>query len=273
MSIVASMNIAVRIGLGVLMCASLAAGQSRSDDAARHRPGGVALDGHEHAHPGVDLTHPIVTESPLPETHVRVDYSFADAGSEREHGFVAAVEYAFMPSVSLEAVLPYVVLDAADADTVGRVADAAVAVKWATYGFINHRVLPAVGVEVILPTGNEVEPFVRIGYWAGPFEFIGSFAVGIPINQTDDEDDEEDFAIAYNLSTVYHVARDVQALLELHGESVFGDADESEFFVSPGVTFQPFNHKAITFGVGATVPMTDSESFDYAINVMTIVHF
>ena len=273
-----------RITIGILLGVSPAWGQSNFDDDARHRPGGVALDGHQHAHPGVDLTHPIVTESPLPETHVRLDYNFGDAGSEQEHAFTAAVEYAFTPNVSVEAVLPYVVLDAADGDTVGRLADAAVAVKLASYHYIERRILPAVGVEVILPTGNEergvgndhvieLEPFVRIGYWAGPVEFIGSFAVGLPFNQSDAEDDEEDFALAYNVSTVYHVIDDVQALLELHGESLFGDADGTEFFVSSGVTFQPFTDKAITLGAGATIPVTEDKPFDYSINVMTIVHF
>ena len=69
------------------------------------------------------------------------------------------------------------------------------------------------------------------------------------------------------------MTRDVQALVELHGESVFGDDDNSELYVSPGLLMQPFQDKSISIGVGATIPLTDDEELDYAINVMTIVHF
>jgi hypothetical protein len=260
-------------------------GEAAHGDEPRHRPSGVAEHAHAHAHPGVDLTHPIVTESPLPETHLRVDYNFGHAGSGQAHALTAAAEYAFTPNLSLEAVLPYVVLDPDDdAGARGGIGDVAVAVKLATYALVERHVVPAIGIEAIIPTGDEergigsdhvleLEPFVRVGYWAGPFEFIGALAVGIPLNQSADEADEEEFALAYNLSSVLHLADDVQALIELHGESIFGDADETEFQVSPGVTFQPFPDKSITIGVGASLPLTSQSEFDYVINFMTIVHF
>jgi hypothetical protein len=43
--------------------------------------------------------------------------------------------------------------------------------------------------------------------------------------------------------------------MELHGELVFGDADESVFSVSPRLTFQPFRDKSIALGIGLTVPV------------------
>ena len=114
---------------------------------------------------------------------------------------------------------------------------------------------------------------VGLGYWTGKFEFIGSFAVGIPLNQTSEEQDEEDFALAYGVSTLYHVAPSLQALVEVHGESVFGAEDVSALYVSPGVTFQPYDDKSVSFGVGVTLPVTDDRDFDYAINLMSILHF
>ena len=277
------MNPSLLACVGVLLLAGTAAAEDLHDH-ARHRPSGVELEGHAHAHPGIDLAHPIVTESPVPETHLRLDYNFADSDDGREHTLTASAEYAFTPNLSVEAVLPYTFLDPDEGGTAGRIADTTVGVKLATYQFIDHGLIPAVGLEVVLPTGNEergigsdhvveLEPFVRVGYRAGRLEIIGSFGVGIPLNQDDAEDEEEDFALAYGVSTLYHVMPDVQALLELHGESVFGDADESVFSLSPGVTFQPFADKSITIGLGATVPLTDDKPFDYAINVMTIVHF
>lgn len=270
-----------------LILASAAFAQDPHDDApdlARHRPGVIGHDGHWHAHPGIDLSHPIITESPLPETHIRLDYSFADGDEGREHTLGATIEYAFVPEISLEVELPYTFLDPADGDEVDRFGDAAVAMKFASYRYVDHGFLPAIGLEAVLPTGNEergigsdhvieLEPFFRIGYWNGPFEVIGSVAVGIPLNQTSEERDEEDFALAYNLSLLYRPLPDVQLLAEFHGETVFGDEDVSEFFISPGVTFQPLEDKSISFGLGATIPVTDDKPFDYAINVMTIIHF
>jgi hypothetical protein len=273
--------------VAVSLFATVATAEDPHDDLhdqPRHRPHGSSHDGHAHAHPGIDLTHPIVTESPLPETHLRLDYNFAYSGDGREHSASAAVEYAFTSSFSVEAVLPYTFLDPDDGDSTDGLSDAIVAMKFATYRFVDHGFLPAVGVELVLPTGDEergigsdhvleVEPFFRIGYWTGKWEFIGTLSLGLPFNQTDEEDDEEDFALAYNLSTLYHVTPDLQALVELSAESVFGSADEFVLSVSPGVTFQPFDDKSITIGVGATIPLTDDKPFDYGVNVMTIIHF
>jgi hypothetical protein len=261
----------------------VAAAETIHDD-PHHRPAGGGEREHMHAHPGVDLTHPIVTESPLPETHVRLDYAFANDGGNIEHGFQVSGEYAFIPEFSIEAALPYSLLDPENAGPIGGIADAVLAVKLATYRLADHHVIPAIGVEVVLPTGNEergigndhvveLEPFVRAGMWVGSFELIGTAAIGVPLNQDVAEDDEEDFAVSYNLSTLYHLTPDLQALLEFHGETIVGDADVSTFFLSPGVTFQPFEDKSITIGVGATVPVTQDKPFDYAVNLMTIVHF
>ena len=48
----------------------------------------------------------------------------------------------------------------------------------------------------------------------------------------------------------------------------------SAFYVSPGVTFQPFPDESINVGIGVTLPLTGEgdRDFDYAINLMTIFH-
>ncbi len=258
--------------------------QHDHDDPVKHRPSETGVHEHRHAHPGVSLSHPIVIESPLPETKLRLDYTFADAGDDREHTVTAEAEYAFTREFSVELVLPYTFLDPDEGDSADRLNDAAVALKLATYGLVDRNLFPAVGVEVVLPTGDEergigsdhvveLEPFVRVGYWRSQFELIGALSIGIPLNQTDEERDEEDFVLAYGASFLYHVRDDVQALVELHGESVFGDEDASALYVSPGVTFQPFTEKSISLGLGVSLPLTDDRDFDYAVNVMSIFHF
>ncbi|HEY0008766.1 MAG TPA: transporter [Tepidisphaeraceae bacterium] len=284
---------AALLGFAVACSAALAApdiheghdhshGSVRHDE-PRHRPHGAG-DHAGHAHPGVDLSHPIVIESPLPETKLRVNYSFSDGGDESAHVAEIEAEYAFTQNFSIEAVLPYVFLNPDDGASENGLGDSIIAFKFASYAWIDQRVLPAVGFEVILPTADEekglgsdhvveLEPFFRIGYWSGPFEFIGSVSVGIPLNQTDEESEEEDFALGYGVSVLYHAAPSLQALVEFHGESVYGAEDVHAFYISPGATFQPFADKSINVGVGATLPVTDDRDFDYAINVMSIFHF
>ncbi|HEV7301536.1 MAG TPA: transporter [Tepidisphaeraceae bacterium] len=254
-------------------------------DGHRHRPAGTGAHDHAgHAHPGVGLSHPIVIESPLPETKLRVNYSFADTGEGVEHVAELEGEYAFTQNFSIEAVVPYAFVNPEEGPSENGLADAILAFKFASYAWVDSNLLPAVGLEVILPTGDdesgigsdhivELEPFARLGYWNEKFEIIGSVGVGIPLNQTSEERDEEDFALAYGVSTLYHVAPSLQALIEVHGESVFGAEDVAALYVSPGVTFQPFDDKSINFGAGITLPITDDRDFDYAINLMSILHF
>jgi hypothetical protein len=252
-------------------------------DAARHRPGD-AQQHVGHAHPGVDLSHPLVIESPLPESKLRLNYGFADAGDGAEHVAELEAEYAITRTFSFEAVLPYALLDPDEGPGQDHFGDAVVAFKLASYAWVGRSVMPAVGVEVVLPTGDEergigsdhvleLEPFLRLGAWSGPFEFIGSFGVGFPVNQTDEESDEEDLALAYGVSALYHAAPRLQALVELHGDSVFGADDAHALYVSPGLTVQPLNDKSINLGAGVTLPLTDEREFDYAINLMWILHF
>ena len=255
---------------------------SERRDAARHRPGDAAHVGH--AHPGADLSHPIVVESPLPESKLRLNYGFADGGDGSEHEAELEAEYALTRDFSIEAVLPYAFLDPDEGQGEDGFGDASVAFKLASYAWVDRRMMPAVGVEVVLPTGDEergigsdhvveVEPFVRLGVWRGPFEFIGSLGVGIPFNQTPEESDEEDVALEYGISALYRVAPRLQALVELHGDSVFGADDTHALYASPGLTVQPLSDESVNIGAGVTLPLTDDRDFDYAVNVMLILHF
>lgn len=251
-------------------------------DEPRHRPENT--DAHAgHAHPGVDISHPIVTESPLPETKLRLNYSFADGDDGNAHEAALEAEYAFTQNFSVEAVIPYVFIDPDDGSAENGFGDASIAFKLASYAWVDHNLLPAIGLEVALPTADEekglgtdhvveLEPFFRVGYWNGPFEVIGTVGVGIPLNQTDEESEEEDFSLSYGLSLLYHVAPTLQALLELHGQSIFGGDDAHSLYISPGVTFQPFDDRSMNIGLGVTLPLTDERDFDYGINVMWILH-
>src|SRR5688500_14816264 len=83
-------------------------GHAEDRPGGTHQPAGSEAEHHAHAHPGVDLSHPIVTESPVPETKARFNYGFADSGDADEHEAEVELEYAFTPNFSVEAILPYV---------------------------------------------------------------------------------------------------------------------------------------------------------------------
>ena len=184
--------------------------------------------------------------------------------------------------------MPYAFMNPEEGRAENRLGDVEIAAKFATYRFAeSHRLLPAAGLAVVFPTGDEergigsdhvweLEPFVRVGHWTDRLQVIGTLSLGIPLNQTSEErDEDEDFSVNYNLSLLYHVAHNVQAVVELHGQSTFGaDEDVNAIYVSPGVTFQPFPDESINVGIGVTLPLTgeDDRDFDYAINLMTIFH-
>ena len=66
---------------------------------------------HEHEHDPHDgpihFAHPLFTESPSPDTKLRVDYLFRQVTSGvHEHSMRLEGEYAFTPSISIEANIP-----------------------------------------------------------------------------------------------------------------------------------------------------------------------
>jgi hypothetical protein len=278
------------LGLGFLLNFLLIgmAAAAVADDPQQHRPANVEEGEHEHAHPPVDLPHAIVTESPVPETELTFRYSFGknsgDDGSS--HGLQASIEYAFNVGFSVEAALPYALLDPDSAGPRGGLDNIEIAAKWATYQFTDYHLLPSAGVAVSLPTGDdergigsdrafEIEPFVRVGYWMDRFHAVGEVRIAVPFNRRSDERKEgEDFSIGYNLALFYEVTPHIQALVELHGDSAFGGigGDSATLYVSPGVTFLPFKDESVLLGVGVSLPITDERDFDYAVNLLAIIH-
>jgi len=256
---------------------------ARAHEGQPHQPFG-SEDGHVHSHPEIDVSHPIVTESAVPETHFVLRPYFADGGGgSTEYGITGALEYAFVPTFSLELSLPYVVQDPDDAGPFGRIGSVELAAKFATYAFADHGFIPAFGLSVTAPTGRDeqgvgsdhiigLEPFLRAGVVRGPFHFAAEVSLGFSLNQTAQERDQQDFSLGYNLAVIYHALPNVQPLVEFHGGSSFGDDDSYAFYISPGVTFQPFADESINLGIGVSLPVTSNRDFDYSVNLMAIVH-
>ena len=264
----------------VSMCGTALALEEDAQQLGRHRPGDA---GHLHAHPDIDIVHPVIGESPVPETHVTLRYEFAESDAQNDHNIEAGIQYAFTRSFSIELAAPMAVIDREAGPTLAGIGNLEISGKWATYSAVQHGLLPAFGVAVSLPTGNEergigsdhvveLQPFAMVGFVLGKFDFIAGLDVSIPLNQSAEEHDAENFAVGYHLSVAYRALPTMQGLLELWGSSTFGEDDETAFYVAPALAFQPFKQSAVNLGIGFSLPVTEVRDFDYAVNLMAILH-
>ena len=262
-------------------------------------PFAIAADvhGHDHelghertaphaAHP--HFTHPLVTESPLPENQARFDvtYARADDGAEAdEFETELSLEFALTPNVGFELALPYVWIDPEEGGGSDGVGNAEVAVKFASYRFGDKGLVLGAGLEVGLPTGDdeagtgddrtvELEPYLGFGYRRDRFETIGVLRFGVPVNERESEKAEVDLEVAADLSLLYHFTPRVAGLIEFNGAAVLaGASDETLLMVNPGLSFDVTGEGRLRVGVGAGVPLTDDAGFDYAARAMVILHF
>lgn len=112
-----------------------------------HSHGGGPGAGH---HAGLHFAHPMFTESVSPDTKIRADYSYLDAGGGEgtKHEFALGVEYALSRSVSVAAGVPYSASDAALGFT-------RVSLKFVNYALEGHGISLGYGVGVGLPTSGD----------------------------------------------------------------------------------------------------------------------
>lgn len=118
-----------------------------------------AQEPHEHAHPeqeahgheGLHFSHPLVAESPTPDTKIRLDYRFFDypEGTDENSAQLEA-EYAFSRVFSVEAGLPYTFNGAAFGNV-------SVLFKFSNYAFEASGVLLGYGLGFSAPTNGAPE--------------------------------------------------------------------------------------------------------------------
>ena len=253
-----------------------------------------ALSDERHAHfdEGLHFSHPLISESPSPDTKIRLDYFFLDVDGEiedeelgeegegpskfKESTVRLELEYAFTRNISIEADIPYTFLNVDDGPDENNFNNIEVGLKLATFILEEYGVLLGGGIEFGLPTGNdrkgigsdniiEIEPFLDFGYKLQSFELVGFLSLGFPANEKGDQDEGNE--LGYNLSMLYHLGNIVEILLEFDGESVLnGEEDgESVLNIDPGIKVVPFKNKDLKFGFGAGFPLTDDEEFKYRL--------
>lgn len=238
------------------------------------------------------FSHPLIAESPSPDTKIRLDYFFLDVDGEvedeelgeegegpqkfKESTIRLELEYAFNRNISIEANIPYTFLDVDGGPNQNRLNNIEVGVKTATFILAQYGILLGGGIEFGLPTGKdrkgigsdniiEIEPFVDFGYKYKKLEIVGFLSLGFPVNQEGGQDEGDE--LGYNLSMLYHVGSSLEVLLEFDGERVLNGEEDGEWVVNidPGIKVAPFTNKRIQFGFGAGFPLTDDEEFRYRL--------
>jgi len=244
------------------------------------------------------FSHPLISESPTPDTKIRFDYFFFDANGEegeeefeaeasgkfQEHTILLELEYAFSRNVSIVAHIPYTFLDVEDGTNENHFNNIEIGLKLASFIFEEYGILVGGGIEFGLPTGNndkgigsdniiEIEPFLSFGYEVWNFEFVSFLKLGFPVNQNNDQDEGDEFG--YNFSFLYHLNDSLQPILEFDGEVVLnGEEDgESVLNIDHGIKILPFKNKDIAFGFGAGFPLTNDEEFNYRLIGSIFYHF
>ncbi|RMF93724.1 MAG: hypothetical protein D6734_09420 [Candidatus Schekmanbacteria bacterium] len=241
-------------------------------------------------HNELHFVHPLIAETPSPDNTIRVDYFFRNINSDEddadEHTVRFVGEYAINRSISLQIEAPYTWREPSGEPTDSSFDNFEFIAKYANFVFEEKGILIGGGLRLGLPTGDtkeeigsnhivEFEPFLDAGYKKGNFETTATLSFGFPSNQRDEEENEEEATIGYNLSLLYHLNRRIEALVEFDGESVLsGDADGPWIInITPGIKVRPSKDADFDIGVGVSLPLSNTEEFDVQTIVSAILHF
>ncbi len=251
----------------------------------------LADDGHSHdstSHHKLHFSHPLIAESPSPDTKMRFDYEILDFEQEgettTENRIRFEAEYAIHPSFSIETDIPFVILDPANASNQSDLGNIEIALKFANFAFEKHNLLLGYGIEFGLPTGDddkgigsdhifEIETFLNAGYKLQNLEIVAFTAFGIPTNQREEEEVETE--LGHNFSLLYHLKPWLQGLLEVDGQTVLSgeEAGTSVLNITPGVKIRPFSISGLRVGLAASLPVSNNKGFDTRGLLSVFYHF
>lgn len=245
----------------------------------------VAHEQTSNSHDGkLHFSHPLVAESPSPDTKIRFDYFFANEPGAERHTTRLEGEYVFTPSLAIEVDVPYTFLNPDERQSANRLDNAEIGLKYANFTFSEHGLLLGGGINFGLPTGNEeknigsdhilaVEPFLDFGYRHDRLEIVGFTSFGLRKN--DNGEDEADLELGWNLSALYPVSPKLQVLVEFDGEHVSGGEEDGVNIVNvtPGIKIHPRNNPNLQVGLGVSLPFTDDKEFHAKSILSVFYHF
>jgi hypothetical protein len=247
---VCSRSTSVILLVGLLIPHAVLRGQEHDDD-------------HEHEH--LHFSHPLVTESPSPDTKIRFDYlttRTSDATRERGREVRLEGEYAFTHSVSLAVVTPYVWRKTQVTPEVSGLGSIELSLKAASFALAERGILLGGGVTTALPTGNdakeigsshivEVESFLDAAYKRNALELVGFATLSSNFRRRAGEESER--ALTFDFSALYRIQARLEGLIEATTErALIGPESRSQqTFIAPGLKIYPFTNKQFMFGASA----------------------
>ena len=221
----------------------------------------------DHDHDHLHFSHPLVTESPSPDTKFRLDYIYArinGAAGAREHTFRLEGEYAFTHSVSLALVTPFISRTVRGTDRASGLGNIELSLKAASLAFGERGLLFGGGLSAALPTGSDVkgigsahiielEPFLDAGYKRNAFELVGFAILSSTFHRRAGEEAERN--LTFDFSALYQVLSRFEGLIEVTTARAFigPDSGSQRTFVAPGFKAYPFTNRQLMFGASVEI--------------------
>jgi hypothetical protein len=230
---------------------------------------GMRAQGHEeeHDHDHLHFSHPLVTESPSPDTKLRLDYIYAltsGTGGVREDIFRIEGEYAFTHSLSLALVTPFISRAEPATDRVSGVGNIELSLKAASLAFGDHGLLLGGGLSVALPTGSdakgigsthivELEPFLDVGYKRNALELVGFATLSSTFHRRAGEEAERNLTLDF--SVLYRIQPRLEGLIEVTTARALIGAESGlqQTFVAPGFKVYPLTNRKFMFGASVEI--------------------
>src|SRR6266550_3930901 len=220
-------------------------------------------DDHDHDH--LHFSHPLVTESPSPDTKLRLDYigtRTSDPTGLDENTFRLEGEYAFTHSVSLAVVTPFVSRTAPAGERASGLGNIELSLKAASLAFGEHGLLLGGGLSAALPTGSdakgigsshlvELEPFLDAGYKHDALELVGFATLSSTFRRRPGEEAERN--LTFDFSALYRIQSRLEGMIEATTErALIGpESGSQQTFIAPGLKIYPFTNKQFMFGASA----------------------
>ena len=217
---------------------------------------------HDHGHDHLHFSHPIVTESPSPDTKLRLDYiATRTSGPTGVHENTLRIEgeYAFNQSVSLAIVAPFISRTAPIADRASGLGNIELSLKAASLAFSELGLLLGGGLSAGLPTGSdakgigsthivELEPFLDAGYKRDGLELVGFAILSSTFRRRPGEEAER--SLSLDFSSLYRIQSRLEGLIEVTTtRALIGtESGSQQTFIAPGLKMYPFTNRKLMFG-------------------------
>lgn len=216
----------------------------------------------DHDHDHLHFSHPLVTESPSPDTKLRLDYigsRTSDPIGVRENTFRLEGEYSFNHSVSLAIVTPFISRSEPAAARASGLGNVELSLKAASLAFGEDGLLLGGGLSAALPTGSdakgigsshivELEPFLDAGYKRNTLELVGFAILSSTFHRRAGEQAERN--LTFNFSTLYEIESRIEGLIEVTtSRALIGpESGIQRTFIAPGLKVYPFTNRNFMFG-------------------------